>query len=1189
MAVRFSLRGYVALLAVVVAMMVGGRPARAQVIYGTVLGTVSDSSGAAVPGAEVRVTSLNTNEVRNTFSGAAGRYSIPNLPPGRYRVEVVLTGFKQFAQPSVSVQVDVATRVDAVLEIGDMSETVSVKGEAPLVQTATASLGSVVPLEAVENIPLSGRNINNLLTLVPGVVAQGGTYGNLASNQAGGARTNAIGFGNYAIGGGFGNQSSFYVDGVPANAPASNLNAFVPVQDIVQEFKVVTNNVSAEYGSYAGGVVNLTTKSGTNAFSGTAYEYFRNDALNSIDFFSKRLGLAKSELNQNQYGGTLGGPVRKNGTFFFFGFERQQFKSANLVQTTLPTAAMRNGDFSAAGLAPIYDQSQPGNPQFQCNGVLNVICPGRLDPVAKALLDKSFPLPNRPGLVNNHVVKQDIGGDNIQVNGRADHRFSAANTMFFRYGYWKAQSLAFDAWGLGTQGQGRTGIISKQAIIGDTHTLNATTFLDLRLSYLSAFQHEFPVSSGVDLSQFGPGWARIAGQLPREANWPQLTFNGSAGVSAISGSNGIGSQLYWRHQITTLSANITKVLGSHMLKVGGMVRWTRWNSEPANGPVNLTFDGIATAQTSGVGGHSLASMLLGLPLSTSTSYIGGSNAELNPFGFFVDDTYQVNKRLTLTLGLRWDQPGEFAEASGNDTVFLPNQPSPLVSFSNPVTGQRQTLTGNVALVNSAAWPSKYENNRHWNAFSPRLGFAYRLTDRAVLRGGYGISYPPQTLSQDGPNLSAINAASTAVSNNFQVQSGSPSSILTTVANPLPYGVNQPPRRTVDDAFFYGKLIVAKTPGDPLAMVHQWNIALEQQVGTNGVVTVAYAGSKGRNLLLQGFATVSNVNINQLDAQYFALGTAGLLRQVPNPFYGIITTPGATMSLPTVAAGLLLRPYPQYDRVLQLDPHDGRSDYHSLQLSFRKRFWGSGLVNVAYTFSRLKANTDSITSFLDEGTIVGGLVQNNLDLDSEYSLSAYDIPHNLSVAYTFELPFGPGKRFLGGAAGLQKALVSGWRVNGLTTYRSGPPLGIVQIRAGTALSQMGGAGGYFGAQGVFMRPDKVAGCDTSVSGSRLERIDSGWFNTACYAAVPFTDVRFGNAPRIDGGIRLDSLFNWDVSIEKQVGLGGTKRLLLTAEVYNLFNRTRFGAPGNQIGTPLFGKVTGQANQPRAVQFGVRFAF
>src|SRR5215469_3064886 len=296
-------------------------PVNGQVRFGTVVGTISDASGATVSSASVKLTNLGTNEARSMQSGAAGTYAFPNLNAGLYRLEIEMAGFKRFTRDEVEVQVDVATRVDATLEVGSVTQNVVVTTEAPPLQTDSASLGTTISQEEVESIPLSGRNVNNMLTLVPGVVAQGTTYVNAVSNQAGGARTNAIGFGNYAIGGGFGNQSQFYVDGVPSNAPANNLNSYIPSQDAVQEFKVVTNNVPAEYGNYAGGVVNFTTKSGTNSFHGVAYEYLRNKVLNANDYFSKQAGLDRPPLIQNQFGGTIGGPIRKDKTFFFFGFE----------------------------------------------------------------------------------------------------------------------------------------------------------------------------------------------------------------------------------------------------------------------------------------------------------------------------------------------------------------------------------------------------------------------------------------------------------------------------------------------------------------------------------------------------------------------------------------------------------------------------------------------------------------------------------------------------------------------------------------------------------------------------------------------------------------------------------------------------------------------------------------------------
>ncbi len=1164
-------------------------PVRAQVIYGAIVGTVTDASGGAVPGADVKVTSLGTNEVRTGSTSAAGTYSFPNLPPGQYRVEVQQTGFKQFVRSSVEVQVDVTSRLDFTLQIGDVSQSVEVTGEVPLIQTDSASLGKVVPQAAIQSIPLSGRNINNLLTLVPGVVAQGGTYGNAVSNQAQGARTNAIGFGNYAIGGGFGNQSQFYVDGVPSNAPANNLNSYVPAQDVVEEFKVVTNNVPAEYGNYAGGVINLTTKSGSNAFHGSGYEYFRNRHLNANDYFANRSGTDRPHLVQNQFGGTFGGPVRKDKTFFFFGYEREEIHSATFVQSTVPTAAMLAGDFSAPGLAPIYDQSQTGSPQFECGGKLNVICPSRLNQTALKLFKQEFPAPNRPGIANNFVVNEATGGKNWQLNPRVDHHFSESNMMFARYGQWKAESNPYDAWGTHTQGQGSTGIRTKEAILGDTHVFNPTTILDVRLSYLRVFELEFPDSEGVNLSQFGPGWAGLAGQLASPANWPAMSFNGALGAAALSNTNGIGSQLYWHQNIYNLSASLAKTVGRHQLKFGAMGRHVQWISDPENGGLTLTFDPVATANASNQGGSATAAALLGTPYSTSNSYIGGSRAYLNAYGFFAEDTFQATKRLTLTFGVRWDQPGVFSEARDWDTVLQPDASSPLGSFQNPVTGKTQQLYGDVPLVGSKGWKSDREDVLHWRLFSPRAGAAYRLTDKMVVRGAYGISYPPTTLAQDGPNLSPINAASTQVSNTFRVQTGSPDSILATVDNPFPYGINQPPRRNVDPSFFYGKLIIAKDPGRFPPYVQQWNAAVERQLGKDSSVSVAYAGSHGENLLLQGFATVSNINLNQIPDQYFSMGSAALLAQVANPFYGIITNPGTIMSQPTVAAGMLLRPYPQYDRVLALDPYRGRSNYHSVQASFLKRFGNSGLVTVAYTWSRLSSNTDSITSFLDEGFIFGGMVQNNNHLEQEYSRSEYDIPHNLSIGYALDLPFGRGRAFLSSATGITKALVSNWRVNGITTFRSGVPLGMYQVRAGTALSQLGGGGGYFGAQGVFMRPDEVSGCDTGTSGSREYRVDHGWFNTNCFTAVNPNAMRFGNAPRVNSDVRTDWINNWDFSVARDVPIWESLKLRFTAEFYNTFNHPRFAAPNNQVGSSLFGLVTAQQNQPRAIQFGARLDF
>ena len=1164
-------------LGVIVALMTC-LSASAQVRFGTVLGTVVDASGATVSGATVKLTNLGTSETRSSQTGGAGTFTFPNLTAGLYRVEVEMAGFKHFTRENVEVQVDVSTRVDAPLQVGNVTESVVVTTEAPPLQTDSASLGTVISQQEVESIPLSGRNVNNMLTLVPGVVPQGGTYGNAVSNQSGGARTNAIGFGNYAIGGGFGNQSSFYIDGVASNAPAGNLNSLIPSQDAVQEFRVVTNNVAAEYGNYAGGIINLTTKSGTNSFHGTAYEYLRNKVLNANDYFSNQAGLARVPLIQNQFGGTIGGPIRKDKTFFFFGYEYEKLKTGTLVTTTVPTTAELAGDFTAPGLPVITDPTT--GTQFQCNGVLNTICPNRLDPSALALFAKSYPAPNRPGLLtNNFIVQMATGGVNEQYNARVDHRISEKNNLFARYSYWKADSDPYDAWGTLTNGQGHTGLYTHSAILGDTHAFNPSTILDVRLSYLRVFQHEFPNSQGVDLSQFGAGWGSLAGQLVAPANFPAMNFNDSLGVT---GSNGIGSELFWHQNVYGLSGTLTKIVGRHQIKFGGIVRHVQWISDPENGVLTLNFDQAATADTSGAGGSAVASALLGIIGAQGTQVapgmIGGSRAYFNSYGFFVDDTFQATRKLTVTAGLRWDQPSVFSEANNNDTVFLPDQASPLGSFFNPVTGKTQQLKGNVALVDSSSWPSQREDNLHWKLFSPRLGVAYRLTDKTVLRGAYGISYPPSTLSQDGPNLSPVNLAPV---------SGGPTA---TVANPFPNGLPQPLRRNATPGDFFGQGIFAmRTPGDKTPYVQQWNAAVERQIGKDASLTVAYAGSRGTHLLMQGWATVSNFNQNQLPDQYFSMGPAALLAQVPNPFFGIITTPGP-LSGPTVATGQLLLPFPQYQRVLFLDPHRGTSNYRSLQASFMKRFGGKGILSVAYTWSQLMSNTDSTSAFLDEGFIFGGATQDNNHLEREYSKSSYDIPQNLSVGYGLDLPFGRNKHYMSDAHGVLNAVIGGWRVNGITTIRSGVPISSYQFFPGSALSQFGGGQGYFGAQGLWMRPDLVAGCNLKASGSRESRAANGWFNTACFQPVDTaSEVRFGDAPRNIDTVRMDHMNNWDFSIAKRNNITERVYLQFTAEFFNTFNHVRFGTPNEQVGTPTFGIVTSQVNPPRAIQFGLRVGF
>ena len=1176
-------------------------PAFTQVRFGAVVGFVADPSGNAIVGAKVTLTNLATNETRTVQSGSAGTYAFANVTPGQYRVDIQQTGFKRFTAQNVEVQVDVTARVNATLQLGSVSQTVEVTSSAITLQTDSSSLGSVVSQQTVQNMPISGRDVNNLVALVPGVSAGGSTYGTPSGNQRGGARTNSIAFGNYFIGGAFGNQSAFFIDGASTNGPANNVDGVIPAPDTVQEFRVVTNNVSAQYGNYAGGVVNVTTRSGTNSYHGTAYDYLRNTVLNANDFFANRAGLPRAPLVQNQFGGTVGGPIRRNKAFFFFGYDGLRKHSAVLSTTSVPTAAELSGDFSAPGLPPIYDPTT--GQQFSCNGKLNVICPSRIDSSAKAILADSYPTsgPNQSGLVNNYITNFATGGVQNQYNARVDQNIGSKDLLFERYTYWKVISTPYDAWGTHTQGQGATGLYSHQAVVGNTYTINPTTVLDVRASYLRIFQNEAPDSTNIDLSNYGGNWGSLSSQLIGGAlrggqSKPALTFVGTNGFTAtnLSGTNGIGSQLYWQQNVYALSGNLIKTVGRHQINIGANIRREQWIAESDSTSVSMTYDNEATANPSAPGstGNALASMLLGIPLRTNITNIADTGSYYTTYGFYAEDTFQATRRLTATLGIRWDQPGVYSESHNKNTVFLPNQAAKVgnvTSYVNPVTGKTQQVMGLFTLVASPAWPSQREDHLHWKLFAPRVGLAYRLNSETVVRAGYGLSYLPFSLAQDDTGVSPINGITTAVDNSFQVTTGQPDVISATVANPFPQGVLQPPGRSANLASYYGTTVVSRVPGQRPAYQQQWNLAVERQISRNGTVTVAYAGSKGTHLLMQGFATAPNLNINQVSNKYLALGSATLEKQVSNPFYGSITNPASPLSQPTIAEGYLLKPFPQYDRVLALDPQDGFSSYNSLQVSIHQRLWSGGEIMAAYTWSKLISNTDSVTNFLEPGNIFGGTVQDNTSITStERSLSEYDIPHQLTFGYTLALPFGKGRAYLNNANPIVSTLVGGWNLHGLTTISSGPPIAVVELESPT-LKQFGAGNGFIFAPGLFIRPNVVPGCHKNVAGSREYRATHGWFNAACFPTTT-SPTAFGNEPRVDPGMRMDGINNWDLALSKDFPIREKFNLQFSAEAYNLFNRTRFAGPNPIAGLPgVTGIVTSTAGPPRNVEFSLKLSF
>src|SRR5579883_1245620 len=497
-----------------------------QTFFGSLVGTVSDPTGAAVPNASVAVINTGTSERRTAQTDTQGSYQFVNLVPGVYRIEVEKEGFRRLTRDQIQVQVQAAVRVDTELQVGDISQNVEVTSAVPLLQTEQANLSQVVEGRTIQDMPLNGKNVLNLVGLVPGVVPQGSSSGNPMGNQNFGAGTNVNGWGNYQIGGGAANQSSSYLDGSPLNVSYINAVILVPTTDAIQEFRVVTNNVGPEFGRFAGGIVNMTTRSGTNQFHGNVYEFLRNRSLNANNFFSNRAGVARPAFVQNQYGANLSGPVIKDKTFFLFTWEGFKYRQGIPSVTTVPTAAMKNGDFSGAGIPVIYDPlavcgrygnapcgtDASGNPVYLRQPFANRVIPqSRIDATARAMLAFWAP-PTQGGVVNNWVGNGIAGGDQYQLNFRGDQNLGEKQRLFARYTRWVGNTIPNDAFHVKIANAVYYG--TDNAALGDTYSLSPSTILDVRATYLRFISGFNPLHTGANLSQFGPAYALLQNQVP---------------------------------------------------------------------------------------------------------------------------------------------------------------------------------------------------------------------------------------------------------------------------------------------------------------------------------------------------------------------------------------------------------------------------------------------------------------------------------------------------------------------------------------------------------------------------------------------------------------------------------------------------------------------------------------------------
>jgi hypothetical protein len=1171
-----------------------------QSFYGSIVGTVTDASGAIIPDATVKVTNVGTNTVQTVKTDAGGKFSAVNLVPANYNVEVTKTGFKRLERQQQTVEVGAVTRVDVKLEVGAVTETVQVSTQAPLLQTDSSTMSQEVEGSQVQQMPLNGRNVMNLIALAPGVVPTGASLGDTGLNQ--GTRTaGGAGWGNYEIGGAIQGQSAQYLDGVPNNLLGGNIVALVPTQDAIQEFSVASSNAGADFGRFSGGVVNMTTKSGTNAFHGSAWEYLRNRDFNANDFFSNETGHPRVQWNQNQYGVMANGPIKRNKAFFMFSWEAFKATTGSVSTTEVPTVALQSGILTNPFIDPSGNCNIVHDPVAGTYTITNLYTGSCGDPMNE-VLKTYYPAPNvsgNPGF--NWFFAGPLGNKQNQYNGRIDYNLNANNRLFGRYTYWTLHDAPAHS-EFGQQGyngskwatdDGHVVDLTHQAVIGDTYTLNPTTVLDVRINFVRVTNPNYPATISQDetvFDQFNPAkpYATLASEM---------SVHGLPGIAVGANGNPSNYNFYnlgnfpgysnnW-YNTYGINANLVKILGSHSVKLGAELRLMDGSG---TGFDNTESGQYAYSNTTGTEanpwpGDDWAAFLMGYPTQITFTTLSTTAPYTYYSAYYVTDSWQAARNLTLNIGLRYELPGGIAERNNKAYVLLPN-------VNDPV---QTAIKGTLQLVNSPLYNHRSTVTPKYNLFAPRVGFAYRAGANTVVRGGYGISYLPSDL--EGGTFSynqSINSARTQVNIN---PSGAPVALQTELAGLVASGLDQPIGRKDTDIIgaqglasttsFKNQNLQGPVPDQPYPYTQQWNIAVSHQFKGDLMAEVGYTGLKGTNI-----PGIGQRNLNELPDALDSLGAALSVPQACANASGLMLT-----------VGQCDRPFPYYNNVQDTAQYYAKENYRSILIRGEKRMGVGGVLNANYTWSKNRGNTDTQADYLEskgsqQGGNGDGVIQDWNNLQGEYSLLSYDVTNRMIASYVLNLPFGKGQKYGNSFGGAGDALVSGWAFNGITDIQSGFPVFLT--------TSNGGQLGNFGAGTI--RPMLVPGCQKVIGGSGLARAQAGgWFNTSCFANVgspnltngtpnPFVGTPFysgfgfGNEPRVDPEIRGDGVKNFDFSFQKSTPFyHESDTIEFRAEFFNLFNRVQFAPPGNAVGSPTYGHVTYQVNKPRQIQLSLRVNF
>ena len=1120
--------------------------AHAQIGRGNILGTVRDSSGAVIPGAQVEAVQRETNLAFRTQTTEAGVYFLSALPIGEYGLNVSARGFKRAVRDKIVLSVDDRLVVNVALEIGDLAESVQVTSEIPLVDLADATVGKVIENKRLTSLPLNGRNAVSMVVLTPSVRAH-------TINSNGFSETGAT-LSAFSINGSPPTWNSVTLDGSTNNGASDGYVSSNPSVDAVEEFKVLSGTMSAEYGFTAGGVVTMVTKSGTNTLHGSLYEFLRNDKFDARNTFAA----LKPPLRYNQFGGTLGGPVRKNRTFYFANFEGWRYNTAAPIIATVPTAAQRTGNLSglldASGkLIPIYDPATT-RPNPNGSGFVrdlfagNLIPAQRLDKAAASVLSL-FPLPNRTPSdpftnSNNFLINASGTRHTWQTTDKVDHRFSEKNGFFVRFVLWDFSNDNGTNGAPYTDPRARLSNDNNKSYnlnLTDTHTFTPSLINEFRFAVLR--EHNFTTPTAAD-------WAQLLGlpaSMVLQGTSPRLSVQGLPIFPAQAAT--VTKRNIW--DTFQLIDNLAHVWGKHNLKFGADLRRNRYNRFTCNGCSGVyTFNSVLTgnAQQPAGTGAGLASLLLGevasatFTANTPVSFAGWSEA------VYIQDDWKISRRLTLNLGMRWDYQQVPLERYNRYANFNPFATNP----QNGLLG-RQEYAG-VDYGRTAVQPD-------YRDFSPRFGFAYDIfgDGKTAIRGGYGIFY--QLAFQDnGPeDSSGFNGTVTS----YVPPGGNTQAAAFPFSGGLPFAPTRNLGAALGPSAFQSGNVVFIEPHAHWPYAQEWTVTLQRQLRAGWMMEAGYSGNKATHLFTAPY------NLNQLDPKYFSLGTA-LQDRITNPYSGIVS---GAFGGATITRQQLLLPYPYYGNVNVRSARQGSAIYHSWMWNAEKRMSNGFVLLASYTFGKLiNGNIDSNAPSNTEQIKTGNnwrLPRTNRRL--ERGLDSTDSASRFVFSSVYELPFGKGKRWSPSGAWAER-LAGGWQLNGVAQLQSGLPL--------------------------IIRGANNSLADRPNSTGRSAKLDNPtrdqWFDAAQFINPPLYTI--GNAPRTLPNVRGPGAAVLDLSVNKNTAIRERVNLQFRAEAFNFINRTNLLEPNgtfvpgpngtNQSGA--FGKIT-TARDARVIQFALKLLF